>query len=88
MATLTNFDLDTLICDLKELTVAAQERCNSLKREYESERSIGFSLLEEYFYMLNKLLNEKQSYITNNLNNITDLNIKSENIFNKILGSS
>lgn len=56
-----------------------------LKRDTESERSIGYSLLEEYFYNLNRLLKEKQAYITNNLNDIPDIEFKSKNIFNCIL---
>lgn len=56
-----------------------------LKREEEGERSIGYSLLEEYFYNLYKTLDEKQSYITNNLNDIPDIDLNRNNIFSFLL---
>ena len=56
-----------------------------LKREEEGERSIGYSLLEEYFYNLYKTLEEKQAYITNNLNDISNIELNRSNIFNSLL---
>lgn len=56
-----------------------------LKREEEGERSIGYSLLEEYFYNLYKTLDEKQSYITNNLNDIPGIDLNRNNIFSFML---
>lgn len=56
-----------------------------LKREEEGERSIGYSLLEEYFYNLYKTLDEKQAYITNNLNDIPGIDLNRNNIFSFML---
>lgn len=82
---LSYYDLDNIIEDIKELSNVLCDRCNVLKRETESERSIGYSLLEDYFYNLNKFLKDNQSYITANLNDINDIKIKSDNIFNNVM---
>lgn len=82
---LSYYDLDNIIEDIKELSNVLCDRCNILKRETESERSIGYSLLEDYFYNLNKFLKDNQSYITTNLNDINGIKIKSDNIFNKVM---
>lgn len=82
---LSYYDLDNIIEDIKELSNALYDRCNALKRETESERSIGYSLLEDYFYNLNKFLKDNQSYITTNLNDINGIKIKSDNIFNNAM---
>lgn len=82
---LSYYDLDNIIEDIKELSNVLCDRCNVLKRETESERSIGYSLLEDYFYNLNKFLKDNQSYITTNLNDINEIKIKPDNIFNKVM---
>lgn len=82
---LSYYDLDNIIEDIKELSNVLCDRCNVLKRETESERSIGYSLLEDYFYNLNKFLKDNQSYITTNLNDINEIKIKPDNIFNKLM---
>lgn len=82
---LSYYDLDNIIEDIKELSNVLCDRCNVLKRETESERSIGYSLLEDYFYNLNKFLKDNQSYITTNLNDINGIKIKSDNIFNNAM---
>lgn len=83
--TLEYYDLDTIISDFKELIKKSENRCNVLKREYESERSIGYQILEDYFYNIKKILEENDKYITPNLNNITNLDLNENNIFYKML---
>lgn len=83
--TLEYYDLDTIISDFKELIKKSENRCNALKREYESERSIGYQILEDYFYNIKKILEENDKYITPNLNNITNLDLNENNIFYKML---
>ena len=83
--TLEYYDLDTIISDFKELIKKSENRCNVLKREYESERSIGYQILEDYFYNIKKILEENDKYITPNLNSITNLDLNENNIFYKML---
>lgn len=83
--TLEYCDLDTIISDFKELIKKSENRCNVLKREYESERSIGYQILEDYFYNIKKILEENDKYITPNLNSITNLDLNENNIFYKML---
>ena len=81
---LTYYDIDNIINDIKVLSETLYKQCNLLKRDTESERSIGYSLLEEYFYNLYKHLEQTQPYITNNLNDIPDIELKN-NIFSALL---
>lgn len=79
------FDLEMIADDLKELFEKCEERSNELKREYEGERSIQYSLLEEYFYNIKKSLEDNRKLLCTNINNVTNIDLKDTNIFYKIL---
>ena len=83
--TLKYYDLETIVDDMKEIVEKAEKRCNELKREHESERSIGYQILEDYFYNVKKILEDNRKYLTTNLNDIPNLDIKDTNIFYKML---
>lgn len=83
--TLRYYDLETIVDDMKEIAEKSEKRCNELKREYESERSIGYQILEDYFYNIKKVLEDNRKYLTTNLNDIPNLNIKDTNILYKML---
>lgn len=83
--TLNYEKLDDITHDLLELCEKAEKRCNYLKKEHEGERSINFQLLEDYFYDLSRFLKEKNKNIITNMNNITELDLRTDNIFNNIL---
>lgn len=85
ISTLKYSDLDDILHDTIELFEKAEKRCNELKKDTESERSIWYQLLEDYFYDVSEFMKEKNKYIVSNLNNIPDLKLRDDNIFNSIL---
>lgn len=84
--TLDSFDIDNLVYDIKDISIAIANSCNKAKRKCSSdEKSKAYDELENYFRKLECFINVNSSIIASNIVNVPDIHIMKSNCFCKFL---